>query len=96
LTQQQQQQQQQVAKCCPSTMNVKACLVTNVEPEDNLYGPAEHAVTQSLVPGFGGKSVHAGQSAFTLAKFGEGTVSFFGDVNIEEETVKTVGIVGNL
>jgi hypothetical protein len=79
---------------CPS-MNVKACLVTNVEPEDNLYGTGEGAVTHSLVPGFGGNAVPAGQSAFTLAKFGEGTVSFFGDVNIEDETVKTVGIVAN-
>jgi hypothetical protein len=75
------------------TMDVKACLVTNVEPQDNLYGVPDGAVTHSLGPGFGGKPVGAGQSAFTLAKYGDGTVSYFGDINAEKVTVETVGII---
>jgi hypothetical protein len=75
------------------TMDVKACLVNHVEPQDNLYGPPDGAVTHSLAPGFGGNAVSAGQSAFTLAKYGDGTVSYFGDVNAEQVTIDTVGII---
>jgi hypothetical protein len=83
----------QEAAATHPTMDVKACLVTNVEPQDNLYGSPDGAVTHSLGPGFGGNAVRAGQSAFTLAKYGDGTVSYFGDVNAERVTVETVGII---
>lgn len=75
------------------TMDVKACLLTDIEPQDNLYGPPNGAVTHSLAPGFGGNPVSADQSAFTLAKYGDGTVSYFGDVNAERVTIETVGII---
>jgi hypothetical protein len=74
-------------------MNVKACMVTNVELEDRLYGAEDDAVTHSLVPGFRGIPVSSDQVAVALAKYGAGTVSFYGDVNIEEETIKTVGMI---
>mmetsp|Transcript_35393 Transcript_35393/g.62131 ORF Transcript_35393/g.62131 Transcript_35393/m.62131 type:complete len:85 (+) Transcript_35393:276-530(+) len=74
-------------------MDVKASLVKHVEPQDNLYGPPDGAVTLSSVPGYCGKVVSAGQSAFTLAKYGDGTVSYFGDVNAEKVTIETVGII---
>lgn len=76
-----------------SSMDVKACLVNGVAPHDNLFGTIDGAVTHSLGPGMGGKPVAAGQSAFTLAKYGEGTVSYFGDVNAEAVTIETVAIV---
>ena len=77
---------------CPK-MNVKACLVTNVKLEDRLYGAEDDAVTNSHVPGFGGNAVSSDQIAIALAKCGAGTVSFYGDVNIEKETIKTVGMI---
>jgi hypothetical protein len=76
-----------------SSMDVKACLVNGVAPHDNLFGTLDGAITPSLAPGMGGKSVAAGQSAFTLAKYGEGTVSYFGDVNAEAVTIETVAMV---
>ena len=83
----------QEAAAAHPTMDVKACLVNHVDPQDNLYGPPDGAVTHSLGPGFGGNAVAAGQSAFTLAKYGDGTVSYFGDVNAEKVTIETVGII---
>jgi hypothetical protein len=75
------------------TMNVKACLVTCDNRDDILFGPDDGAVTYSIVPGFGGRPVSTGQAAIALSKFGRGTVSFFGDVNCEETTIKTVGCI---
>jgi hypothetical protein len=77
---------------CPA-MNVKACLVTNVTPQDRLYSAEDGAVTSSLVPGFGGNPVSTGQVAIALGRCGAGTVSFYGDVNIEKETITTIGMI---
>jgi hypothetical protein len=77
----------------PKAINVKACMVRNVEPQDLLYATDEDSRSHSLVPGFGGRQVETGSSAFTLAKCGKGTVSFFGDVNAEEETMRVLQIV---
>jgi hypothetical protein len=74
-------------------LNVKACLVMNVKPEDVLYGAEDDAVTCSIVPGFGGRPVSSGQVAIALARCGAGTVSFYGDVNIEEETIAVIGLI---
>jgi hypothetical protein len=74
-------------------MNVKACLVTNVKPEDRLYSAEDGAVTYSIVPGFGGNPVSSGQVAIALARCGAGTVSFYGDVNIEKETIRVLGMI---
>lgn len=76
-----------------TTMNVKACMVYCDNPDDILYGPVDGAVTNSMVPGFAGNPVRAGQAAIALSKFGLGTVSFFGDVNCEDTTIKTVGLI---
>ncbi|KAI2494688.1 hypothetical protein MHU86_19823 [Fragilaria crotonensis] len=64
-------------------MSVKACMVTNVEPEERLYGAIEdesRGISEDLV-------------AVTLARYGAGAVSFYGDVNIEEPTIRTVGMI---
>lgn len=74
-------------------MNVKCCMIKDVAPEDILFGSTKDSVSYSPVPSFGGHSIAAGQAAFAVARYGEGTVSFFGDINAEECTMTTVGII---
>ncbi len=47
-----------------------------------------------MVPHMAGQSIDEGEVAVALGKCGQGTVSFFGDVNHEDETVRTIAIVG--
>jgi hypothetical protein len=100
--QEQPQQAQQLQALLPMTMDVKACLVKGVSPDDNLFGTIDtvdvdgNAIlykTPSLAPGMGGKPVGVGQSCFALAKYGTGTVSYFGDVNAEVVTIATVAAI---
>jgi hypothetical protein len=76
-----------------SGYNVKACMLKDVELEDILFGTEEGAASYSLVPGFGGQSIGAGQVAIAFSRFEAGTVSFFGDVNYEDETLKIMAIL---
>mmetsp|Transcript_28486 Transcript_28486/g.61051 ORF Transcript_28486/g.61051 Transcript_28486/m.61051 type:complete len:299 (+) Transcript_28486:62-958(+) len=76
-----------------SRYNVKACMIKNVEPVDILFGAEEGASSYSLVPGFGGQSIGKEEVAIALGAFGQGTVSFFGDVNYEDSTLKIMAIV---
>jgi hypothetical protein len=66
------------------------------------YHKASRAVTQNInVKACALNNVPAdeilfrdeGMAAVVLDKYGEGTVSFFGDVNHEDETVQTIAIV---
>jgi hypothetical protein len=74
-------------------INVKACMLKNVPADEILFGTGDGARAYSLVPHMAGGSVDAGMAAVALGKCGEGTISFFGDVNHEEETVRTIAIV---
>jgi len=76
-----------------STYNVKACMITDVEPADVLFGTADNAASYSLVPSMQGRSIGSGQVAIAVSQYGEGTVSFFGDVNFEDETLQIMAIV---
>jgi hypothetical protein len=76
-----------------SRYNVKACMLQNVDTEDVLFGAVEGAKSYSLVPGFGGQDVGENQTAVAFSRFGNGTVSFFGDVNHEEATLKIMSVI---
>ena len=77
----------------PSRYNVKACMLTNVEPQDVLFGAQEGARSYSLVPGFGGEEIDESNTAVAFARYGEGTVSYFGDVNHEQETLEIMSVI---
>jgi hypothetical protein len=77
----------------PCSLNVKACMVKDVEPGDVLFGTDDNLRSHSLVPGFGGQTVATGQAVFTLARVGEGTVTFFGDMNAEDMTTDILCLV---
>jgi hypothetical protein len=68
-------------------------MVKDVEPGDILFGTNDSSRSYSLVPGFGGQTVAADQAVFTLARVGEGTVTFFGDVNAEDTTMDILSLV---
>ena len=76
-----------------TTYNVKACMLTHVEPSDVLFGCVDDAQSYSVVPGFGGQEIEAGSTAIAFARYGSGTVSFFGDVNHEDDTIRIMSVI---
>jgi hypothetical protein len=74
-------------------INVKATMLSNVPDDEILFGTDVGARTYSLVPDMAGHSIGEGMTAVAFGKCGQGTVSFFGDVNHEDETVRTIAIV---
>ena len=68
---------------------VKACMLSKVDPSERVYYAGEGKTSQSMVPGFGAP-VNASMCALALAPFGKGAVGFFGDVNAEKATFRTV------
>jgi hypothetical protein len=74
-------------------INVKATMLNNVPADEVLFGTDAGARSYSLVPSMRGQSIEEGMVAVALGKCGQGTVSFFGDVNHEDETVRTIAIV---
>jgi hypothetical protein len=69
-------------------------MLKNVPADEILFGTGDGARTYSLVPHMAGGTIEAGLAAVALGKCVEGnTVSFFGDVNYEDETVRTMAIV---
>lgn len=76
-----------------SRYNVKACMIQDVDGDEILFGTTEDAVSYSLVPGFGGVKIGAGKVAIAHGRYGEGTVSFFGDVNFEDETLQIMAVI---
>lgn len=73
--------------------NAKAVLLKNVDVEDVLFGTTEDSSTYSLVPQMRGHDVEEGQCAVAHGKYGDGSVSFFGDVNAEQETCRIMSII---
>lgn len=73
--------------------NAKAVLLKNVDVEDVLFGTTEDSSTYSLVPQMRGQDVEEGQCAVAHGKYGDGSVSFFGDVNAEQETCRVMSII---
>ena len=58
-----------------------------------LFGAQEGARSYSLVPGFGGVEIDESNTAVAFARYGEGTVSYFGDVNHEQETLEIMSVI---
>lgn len=73
--------------------NVKACMITNVAAADTLFGTTDDSTSYSLVPSMQGKKIGTGQVGIALGRYGEGSVSFFGDVNHETETLQIMAII---
>jgi hypothetical protein len=74
-------------------INVKAVMLKDVPADEILFGTGADARSYSLVPHMAGQSIDEGMTTVALGKCGQGTVSFFGDVNHEDETVRTIAIV---
>ena len=83
----------QAAGAITRDINGKATLLKDVPQEEILFGMVDGAKSYSLVPHMSGESIGAGSAAVALGKCGEGTVSFFGGVNHEDETVRTIAIL---
>eukprot|EP00752_Nemacystus_decipiens_P018234 g16362.t1 len=76
-----------------TTINVKAVMMACVPAEEVLFGTTSSSVSHSLVPTMRGLKVAEGLAAVALGKFGEGLVSFFGDVNAEKTTCKIMAVI---
>jgi len=75
------------------TYNVKAVMAEDVPAEETLFGTTDDSRSHSLVPFMAGRDIGPGQAAVAYGRFGEGTVSFFGDVNFEEPTLRIMSII---
>lgn len=76
-----------------SPYNVKACMVQNVAVNEALFVTTEDSTSDSPVPFMGGEDIAANQVAVAWGRYGEGTVSFFGDVNFEKTTLKIMSVI---
>ena len=67
-------------------------MLSGVDIADQLYSTGEGATTQSPVSFMAGVPMEAGLTAIAATHVGTqgGRVSFFGDVNAEQETIDTV------
>ena len=68
-------------------------MLMNVAPEDNLFSTLDETKSYSLVPMMSGQDIEGGQSAIALGKCVDGSVSFFGDVNAEDETCDIMAVI---
>ncbi|KAK1733119.1 hypothetical protein QTG54_016257 [Skeletonema marinoi] len=73
--------------------NAKTVMLSGVAPEDNLFSTSDDSRSYSLVPMMSGRDIEGGQSAVAVGKYGEGSVSYFGDVNAEDETCDVMAII---
>eukprot|EP00752_Nemacystus_decipiens_P018235 g16363.t1 len=79
-----------------TTINVKAVMMACVPTKEVLFGTTSSSpVSHSLVPTMRGLKVAEGLAAVALGKFGEGLVSFFGDVNAQETTCAIMAVIAN-
>lgn len=76
-----------------ANINVKAVMMRGVATEDILFGSTSSSVSHSLVPFMAGLGVEEGLAAVAFGKFGEGSVSFFGDVNAETDTCAIMAVL---
>lgn len=73
--------------------NVKAVMLKGVSPEETLFGTTENSRSYSLVPFMRDHEIGEGQCAIAHGQFGEGSISFFGDVNAEQETCDIIAVI---
>lgn len=64
-----------------------------VAPDDVLFGASSESQSQSLVPAVTGLDIEEEICTIALGKFGDESISFFGDVNAEEDTCATLAII---
>lgn len=74
-------------------INVKAVMMRGVATEDILFGTTSSSVSHSNVPFMAGEGLEEGLAAVAFGKFGEGSVSFFGDVNAETNTCDIMAVI---
>jgi hypothetical protein len=75
-------------------ISVKAVMLERVPADEILFGPDPDVGSRpGSMSAYLRESADGEMAAVALGKFGEGTVSFFGDVNHEDETVRTIAIV---
>ena len=72
----------------PSSINMKAVMLSGVAPEDQLFCPKRGARCVSAVPGFGGHIIPTFRTPIAATRHGKGLVTFIGDVNAEERTIR--------
>lgn len=76
-----------------SSINVKAVMMRGVPTEEILFGTTGSSVSHSNVPFMAGLPMENGLAAVALGKFGEGSVSCFGDVNAEDDTCAIMAVI---
>jgi len=74
-------------------ISVKSILVKNVASDEILFGTTSESRTQSLVPFMAGQPIEEGVATVAFAQYGEGTVAFFGDVNLETPTLDIMAVL---
>jgi len=78
-----------------NSYNVKAVMLDGVDPGDALYATGTESKSYSLVPSMGGQDIERGMCAVAIGKYGKGSVSYFGDVNAEDDTCSIISIVAH-
>jgi len=73
--------------------NVHACMLKDVPPHETLYGSMDDDASHFVVPEMAGVPIGSGSVAVAYGKYGQGTVSFFGDVNYEEQTLELMAVI---
>jgi hypothetical protein len=75
-------------------ISVKAVMLERVPADEILFGTDPDVGSRpGSMAAYLRESADGDMAAVALGKCGEGTVSFFGDVNHEDETVRTIAIV---
>ena len=83
----------QLTDAVKGNYNVKSILIKNVDPEEILFGTTEDAKSYSLVPHMSGQHIGGGLASIAFGRCKNGTISFFGDVNLEKPTIQTMAVL---
>jgi hypothetical protein len=71
--------------------SAKACSLTNVPIQEQLFAVTSRSVTDFLVPAMNlSHSTAIGETAIAMHEYGAGSIAYFGDVNCEEQTVRNI------
>ena len=76
-----------------NSYNVKAVMLNGVDPSDALFATGSGSKSHSLVSFMAGQDIEEGMCAVAVGKYGEGSVSYFGDVNAEDDTCSIMAII---
>jgi len=76
-----------------NSYNVKAVLIDGVDPGDALFVTGTESKSKSLVPSMAGHHIEQSMCAVAIGKYGKGSISYFGDVNAEDDTCSIISIV---